>query len=328
MIDNSPLVSVLMPVYNASLYLSEAIKSILEQDYKNFEFIIINDGSTDDSESIILNYKDSRIKYIKNEQNLKLIATLNIGLSIAQGKYIARMDADDISLSNRFRKQVSFLEQNNDYGIVGSNAKIISRENKVISYPLTDNEIKYSLIFFNPFIHSSVIIRKSILDENKLHYDETKLHVEDYDLWVKIMSYSKGYNIEESLVLYRIHENQVSNIFHELQKINTIEIQIGYLISIGLNRKQATLIVNLFDSFSNLTLTELFDLIKNIKKINWNTTFLNSERLENTVIKTARNRIIERRNLNFKEFSLICLNLRRFSVKQFLHFTKIVFMTR
>lgn len=328
MIDNSPLVSVLMPVYNASLYLSEAIKSVLEQDYKNFEFIIINDGSTDDSESIILNFKDSRIKYLKNEQNLKLIATLNRGLSIAQGKYIARMDADDISLSSRFRKQVSFLEQNNDYGIVGTNAKIISLENKVISYPLTNNEIKYSLIFFNPFIHSSVLIRKSILDENKLHYDATRLHVEDYDLWIKIMSYSKGYNIEECLVLYRIHENQVSNLFDELQKKNTIEIQIDYLISIGVNRKLSTLIVNLFDSYSNLTLKELFDLIKNIKKINWNITFLNSKRLENAVIKTARNRIIERRNLNFKEFCLICMNLRRFSVKQFLHLTRIVFITR
>ena len=109
---SKPLVSVLMAVYNGEKYLLEAIESILNQTYTNFEFLIINDGSTDSTEEIILSYSDQRIRYIKNEQNLKLIASLNKGLDLAKGKYIARMDADDISLPDRLEKQVNFLERN------------------------------------------------------------------------------------------------------------------------------------------------------------------------------------------------------------------------
>ena len=116
----SATVTVLMPVYNGEMYLREAIDSILHQTFTDFEFLIINDGSTDNSETIILSYDDSRIRYEKNDSNLKLIATLNKGIELAKGKYIVRMDADDISIPDRIEKQVAFLEKNPDVGICGS----------------------------------------------------------------------------------------------------------------------------------------------------------------------------------------------------------------
>src|SRR5688500_8514963 len=109
-ITTQPLVSVLMPVYNAEAYVSEAIQSILQQTYKNFEFLIINDGSTDNSEKLINTFSDSRIRYIRNSENIKLVATLNKGIDLSVGKYLVRMDADDISLPERLQKQVDFME--------------------------------------------------------------------------------------------------------------------------------------------------------------------------------------------------------------------------
>ena len=120
MIESSPIVTVLMPVYNAEKYLAEAINSILNQTFTNYELLIINDGSTDKSEEIILKYSDKRIRYIKNDKNIRLVATLNKGIELAKGKYIARMDADDISVPTRLEKQITLLENNEDIGVCGS----------------------------------------------------------------------------------------------------------------------------------------------------------------------------------------------------------------
>ena len=128
--ENLSLVSVIMPVYNGAMYLNEAITSILRQTYSNFEFIIINDGSTDLSEEIILSFSDSRIVYVKNPENYRLIKTLNLGFSMAKGRYIARMDADDISHPDRLLKQVDFLDHNIEYGLVGTGVNLLNSEKK------------------------------------------------------------------------------------------------------------------------------------------------------------------------------------------------------
>ena len=119
----SPTISIVMPVYNCENYLHEAIKSILEQTYTDFEFIIINDGSEDNSEDIILSYADPRIIYIKNDKNMKIVKTLNKGISLSRGKYIARMDADDICYRDRLEKQLSFMEKHKDIDLCGSYAQ-------------------------------------------------------------------------------------------------------------------------------------------------------------------------------------------------------------
>ncbi len=325
----APLISVIMPVYNAALYLHEAIESILNQDFDNFEFIIINDGSTDESESIILSYIDLRIKYVKNETNLKLIATLNKGLSIARGKYIARMDADDVSLPQRFEKQVEFLNQNPEFGLVGSNAKIIGQEESDISYPITDDDIKFSFIFFNPFIHSSVMIRKSVLDINGLTYDSSKLHVEDYDLWIKLLSFSKGGNIKENLVNYRKHDCQVSKVYYVLQKKNTNDIQLNYLISKGFSIKFATLIINLFDKETSIKIKDLIFLINSkVNQYYFSDFSINSGRLHNLVTKEAKNKILDCQQLDFGEFCMLLLIYRFFTLKQLLNLLRILIISK
>lgn len=227
-----PLVTVLMPVFNGGEYLKEAIESILEQTYNNFEFLIINDGSTDNSEDIILSFDDSRIVYVKNEHNIKLIDTLNKGINIAKGEFIARMDADDISLQNRLEMQVHFLMNNSTVGLLGSGFEIINGD-KRISYYQDDKDLRLSLCFYNCFLHSSVMFRKEILSKNNLSFNKNYLHAEDYKLWTEVICKSKVANLKEVLVRYRIHDNQISKIHEDVQKEIALKIQNEYLTSIG-----------------------------------------------------------------------------------------------
>ena len=164
---NQPLVSVVMPVYNGERFLKDAIESILNQTYKNFEFIIVDDGSTDDSLKIIKEYqkKDKRIRLIENKKNLGQAKSLNKGLSLAKGKYYAKMDSDDIACKKRIEKEVDFLERNNDYVIVGSNLEIIDENNNTIGYrfyPQKNKEIRKLIIIKSPFAHPSVMIKWQI----------------------------------------------------------------------------------------------------------------------------------------------------------------------
>ena len=159
-------VTIILPVYNAAQHLNEAIDCILHQSYSFFELLLINDGSTDGSEEIIQSYTDSRIRYIKNPKNIGLIDTLNLGFSLAEGKYIARMDADDICSLNRLEKQVEFLNENHSVGLVGSDYESFGTINKSIHYPSSYEELKFSALFYNPFCHPSMMIRKEIIVKN------------------------------------------------------------------------------------------------------------------------------------------------------------------
>lgn len=201
-------VTVLMPVYNAEKYLAEAIESILHQTYQDFEFLIINDGSTDGSEDVILNYAevDSRINYVKNEHNIKLIATLNKGVKLAKGKYIVRMDADDISVPERIEKQVSFMESHPNVGVCGSYFTVFGEGIKdpyVVTRPLGNETIKASLLFTNPLGHPNVIIRKSLMIDNDIWYNSRFYRIEDWGLWTMLMNKCDFENIPESLLRYR-----------------------------------------------------------------------------------------------------------------------------
>jgi len=200
-----PKVSVLMPVYNtAEEFLREAIESILNQTFTDFEFIIINDGSTNNAKETILSYEDKRISYVENEQNIGLIKTLNKGLSLAQGEFIARMDSDDISLPKRFEKQVEFFEKNPEIGILGTWFKYIP-SNRVIE-PFTDSKkIKECLLVnSNTIGHPTVMIRKSVIDEFSIKYDENAIYVEDYALWLSLIDKVNFANLDEVLLEYRV----------------------------------------------------------------------------------------------------------------------------
>jgi glycosyltransferase involved in cell wall biosynthesis len=209
-------ITVLMPVYNASLFLREAIESILNQTYKNFEFIIINDGSTDSSLQIIESFKDPRIKLVNNERNLGIIKTRNKGLQLAKGKYIANMDADDISLPTRLEKQFTFLEKNPDVAVIASKLVLINQNNDEIGiwpedYHISDrNEIRKVLPIINCIGQPTVMIKNSVMKE--IGYNSKYINgIEDWGLWLDILS--NNYIIEkldDVLLRYRIHSNSIT----------------------------------------------------------------------------------------------------------------------
>jgi len=210
-IKSCPKVSVLMPVYNGEKYLRKAIESILNQNYGNFELIIINDGSTDYTKDIILSYADGRIKYVENEKNIGLIGTLNKGLQLAIGKYIARMDCDDISLPDRLRKQVQFMEENEHVCICGAWIRFIGNaEDRVVKYPVRHEDIKCKMLFSNPIAHPTAMMRVEFLRNNNLKYEDFK-YAEDYELWSRCIKKCQMHNIPEVLLEYRITPTSITH---------------------------------------------------------------------------------------------------------------------
>lgn len=216
MIEKNPLVSVIIPCYNAEKYVEFSIRSMMSQTYRNLEIIITDDCSTDGTFYILqkLAKKDSRIKLYKNEINLKIVKTLNNMILQANGKYIARMDADDISLPKRIEKQVAFLEQNTDISFLGTNAFLIDEKNFVIGkshLPLSPNDINIYIKYANPFFHPTIMLRSDII--KKMRYNEEFFSAEDYELWKRISSVCKASNLKDCLLKYRILKTSVSNNF-------------------------------------------------------------------------------------------------------------------
>lgn len=202
------LISVLMPVYNTKEeYLRASIESILNQTFTDFEFIIVNDGSTNNAEEVILSYKDDRIKYFKQE-NQGIVGALNNAWSKASGKYIARMDSDDIAYPERFAKQVNFLEENPEYSLVGSWAKIIPSKN-IIKLP---QDIKImDLLADCMFIHPSIMLNKADFEKFNLQYKTGFEYAEDYCLYANAVKHLKMTNLQEVLLNYRVYPENSSS---------------------------------------------------------------------------------------------------------------------
>lgn len=207
-----PKVSVVMPAYNAEKYIGEAIESILTQTYCDFELIIVNDGSTDRTEEIILSYSDTRIVYLKNESNLKISDTLNRGIDIAQGEYIARMDSDDIAFPERLERQVAYMDQNHKCVVCGTGAILFEEgmEEQTVVPSDDPRYVKGQMIFHCPIIHPSVIIRKSTLQQNHICYNSEYNGTEDFELWWRLARYGEVTSLREKLIRYRIHPNQIT----------------------------------------------------------------------------------------------------------------------
>ncbi|MDO3722574.1 glycosyltransferase [Marinobacter sp. chi1] len=211
---NVPLISVVMSVYNGEEFLRDSIESILNQSFKDFEFIIVNDGSSDHSGEIIESYCDSRILYIKNENNKGLIDSLNKGIGFARGKYIARQDADDVSLENRLERQVDYLEKNADVCVLGCGLEMIDENGNFISnwiHPTGINVVRWNLLFNNCVAHSSSVFRRDIVEKIGFYSKEYK-YAEDYDLWSRVSRFHHVENLSEPLQKYRIHPDAVSSI--------------------------------------------------------------------------------------------------------------------
>ena len=221
----NPIISVILPVHNAEKYISTAINSILTQTVTDFELIIINDGSTDDSLDIIKSYQliDTRIRLFSQE-NKGLVTSLNNGINFAKGVWIARMDADDIALPQRFEKQLQWLEQTGA-DICGSWVQFFGTSDKrILKHPCSDAAIKMNLLFGSPLAHPTVFMKTNLIKE--LRYDPNWDKAEDYDLWERADRAGwKMTNIPEVLLLYRQHDAQISTLTSSKQQELTQKIR-------------------------------------------------------------------------------------------------------
>jgi glycosyltransferase involved in cell wall biosynthesis len=205
--------SVFMPVYNAGEYLKVAIESILNQDFKDFEFVIVNDGSTDGSLDIIKSYSDTRIRLIDNPKNLGLIGSLNIGMEQCKGEYIVRMDQDDISLPQRLSKQISFMDENPEYGLIGSWFEDFGEniESRFVKYSSDDAHIRLRHLYQTHISHPTAVMRTAVIRQHNIRFDPEFVHGEDYNCWVTFSEYCKLSNFPEVLVKKRDHPSNITN---------------------------------------------------------------------------------------------------------------------
>lgn len=253
-----------MPVYKTNeKYLREAIESILNQTYKDFEFLILDDCPNDSRESIVKSYNDERIKYFKNEKNLGISKTRNKLIDLSSGEYLAVFDHDDISLPTRFEKEVEYLDNNPDVGVVSCNFKTLIKQ-KEGSLPNNDEDIKLGLMGGCIILHPASMIRKSVLINNNIRYEEEFSPAEDYMMWCRLIKYTKFHNIKEVLFNYRDHDQNTSH------KQNTKMIKVDILIK-SIIKKEYPDLYNTFLSLSRqIYYFKLFNLIPiiTIEKLN------------------------------------------------------------
>ncbi len=228
----TPEISIIMSVYNGEEYLNEAIESVINQTFKNWELIVINDCSTDSTAEILANFagKDERIKVHPNEVNLKLPTSLNKAISLSTGKYIARMDADDICLPDRFEKQYKFMEENSDVAL--SSCRFMTVKNGVYMSGgaggrCDDRAIRTLLLVGNPILHPGIIAKADVM--KKLNYNTSLTCTEDLELWTRmVMENQKIEILPECLMIYRLHDKQITSTTLERQRVEVLKIQQKY----------------------------------------------------------------------------------------------------
>lgn len=282
-----PRVSVVMPAYNAEKYIAEAIESILGQTFFDFEFIIINDGSRDKTENIIKSYHDSRIIYLENQKNCGIVATLNRGIEYASGEYIARMDADDIAVAERFQKQVGYMDVHQEVVVLGTAMQMfgdgIADQKRVFTAdPL---QLKAELIF-NPCIaHPTAMIRRNVLLNHDLRYDINFSGAEDYHLWWRISRFGDIAALPDILHKYRLHDNQITQKKDDLYRqimSNLLDLRfkdIGFAPSKEEKQFFLNYCLGEFDAFTIESLKCFIDTLKKLLELNKLTGYFDPKRL-------------------------------------------------
>ena len=221
---DQPVVTVLLPVYNADAFLSQAISSILSQTWSDFALLIMDDGSTDESLAVARQFSDPRIRLVKNDRNHGLSYTLNRGLDLARGEFVARMDADDISLPERLEKQVAFLRANPSISICGTSIRFFGDVPAVdVLYPSGHETICCRMLFVNSIAHPSVMLRAETFRRLGLRYDPTS-YAEDFDLWQRCTDRMLLDNLPEVLLLYRISRGSFTQTHREGQALSVAQI--------------------------------------------------------------------------------------------------------
>lgn len=231
----APKISVLMPVYNGERFLQEAVDSILAQTFTDFEFIIVDDGSTDGSLEILTKLQDPRIRIVRNRNNQGVVRSLNDGLAAAQGEFIARMDADDISRPDRLSKQIVFLETFPEIGVLGTGIRIMDSSGVRIPAKklFTEHEaLRWGLCFSTSIMHPTVMMRRKIVEEAG-GYNQEMAQAEDYDLWRRLSAVTRLANLPDELVDLRRHETNASSL-HALEvrqhAMNTSRLMMSHIL--------------------------------------------------------------------------------------------------
>jgi glycosyltransferase involved in cell wall biosynthesis len=246
---SQPLVTVIMPAFNAEKYIKESIQSIISQTYKNFELIICNDASSDKTQSIIDYFckLDSRIKPLKNEENLGISKTINKCINFSLGSYIARMDADDIMKNDRLELQVDYLNINKEVYMVGGSIELIDPAGNIIKsrkYPIKIKEIKNKIFFYNPFCNPALMFRKEVFDKVGF-YNSSLDGAEDLDLIARVLSKFNASNLDEVILQYRIHQGSISSTKARRQEFLTLYIRQKMYWEYGLNISRFSFLYNL-----------------------------------------------------------------------------------
>lgn len=228
-------VSIVMCAYNSEKYIAESIESILNQTFADFEFIIINDASTDKTEEIIKTYqsKDSRVKLLQNKYKKGISGAANTGLDAAQGEFIARMDSDDISLPTRLEAQIKFLESHPEIGVCGAWVKLIGVDEDIVWENPTDPDyIKCIMIFYGAISNPVVMFRRNILESNQLRYMDTA--AEDYEMYVRLSRVTKLTNIPKVLLHYRMHQTNFGKVNRQIQNESANYIRLNQIQELGI----------------------------------------------------------------------------------------------
>lgn len=257
------VVSVILHVYNAEKYLSDSIQSILNQTYKDFELIIVDDCSTDASMNIVNSFNDNRIKIIKKQTNTGISDSLKLRIQIAKGKYIARMDADDICLPERFDLQVKQFEVNPNAMIVGSDYYLLEGEKNTYIKNINDSDYQKAVLLLTPCFCHPTVMMKNVFKEKQVFYDKEFIHAEDYKLWTDLYAFGEYLKINKPLLKYRHHASQISNQKNELQLSISRRIRENYLekLKFKLSEKQ----FDVLNVLGNNTFVTSVDLLKNIE---------------------------------------------------------------
>jgi glycosyltransferase involved in cell wall biosynthesis len=265
---HSVTASVIMPVHNGERYLSKAIESILSQTFTDFEFIIIDDGSVDNSTNIIKDFaeNDDRVKLLQNKNNIGIASSLNKGILSAKGQYITYMHSDDISLPQRFERQIEFLESYTDIGLCGTQVLYV-RENaqdSLSTYPLSHEQIICQMLFSNPFCHPAVMFKRKLFLEHNLLYNSEFISAEDYELWFRAVSIIKTANLPECLYHYNFHSGQQSVVFHDRLIYEVQSIQTTYLDKLGIKLSEKEKNFHMYFGFGSMDNTpENFRIAEN-----------------------------------------------------------------
>lgn len=235
--DHIPALSVVVPTYNAAKYIGEAVASVLSQDFADFELLLVDDGSTDDTASILQPFAtDPRVRLLRNERNMGLIATLHRAYEECKAPLIARMDSDDICAPARFGRQVEFLRQHPDVGIVGGAIRFFGNiAPKVFRFPLEHEAIRPAMLFYCPLAHPTLMFRSELVDQGLLCYDDAFRHAEDYHLWSRLLLQTRAANLPDVVLDYRLHPQQVSSDSSDKQYAASLQVRRQMLQEAGID---------------------------------------------------------------------------------------------